>query len=146
MTDKIAEAQQLMQLGYSSKAIELYQNQVNVGVINDSDTDAVFLSLNGDLTRLYIKINGTIVKDAKFLCYGCPGSLCAMSALTLLIKGKTLTEASRFTEDDILEALNGLPESKKSCSELPIKTLKKALVMYDKLHKPNELSSFLNNR
>lgn len=146
MTDKSAEAQQLMQLGYSSKAVQLYQNQVNVGVINDSDTDAVFLSPKGDLTRLYIKINDAIIKDAKFLCYGCPGSLSAMSALTLLIKGKTLTQASQITEDDILEALNGLPESKKGCTELPIKTLKKALVVYEKLQKTSELSSFLNNR
>jgi len=146
LTERIEEAKQLMELGYSNKAIELYQNQVNVGVINDSDTDAVFLSPSGDLTRLYIKINGTTIKDAKFLCYGCPGSLCAMSALTLLIKGKTLTQASRLTEDDILDVLDGLPESKKICAGLPIKTLKKALVVYEKLQAPSEFSSFLNNR
>jgi nitrogen fixation NifU-like protein len=132
MTDKVAEAEQLTELGYSSKAIELYQKQVNVGVINDSDTDAVSLSQSGDLTRLYIKINDNVIKDAKFLCYGCPGSLSAMSALTLIIKGKTLAQANKLTRHDILETLDGLPESKKECAELPIKTLKKALEIYQK--------------
>lgn len=144
MTNKITEAEHLTELGYSSKAIELYQKQVNVGVINDSDTDAVSLSQSGDLTRLYIKINGNVIKDAKFLCYGCPGSLSAMSALTLLIKGKTLTQASMLTGNDIIEALDGLPESKKECAKLPIETLKKALALYEK-NTENKSTFLLSN-
>ena len=74
MTDKKSEAKQLIELGYSDRAIELYQNDVNIGVIENPDANAVFLGNSGDLIRLYIKLNGEIVEDAKFLCYGCPGS------------------------------------------------------------------------
>jgi nitrogen fixation protein NifU and related proteins len=111
MTDKISDAQQLSELGYSNKAIELYQNKVNVGVLNDCDTDAVSIGTNGDLIRLYIKLDGKNVEDAKFLCYGCPGSTCALSALTLLITGKPLHYAKKLTENDIIQVLGGLPET-----------------------------------
>ncbi len=127
MTDKKLEAKQLIELGYSDRAIELYQNDVNMGVIESPDANAVFLGNSGDLIRLYIKLNGEIIKDAKFLCYGCPGSSSAMSALTLIIKGHSLSTVKKLTEDDILKALGGLPETKEECAEIAIKTLKKAV-------------------
>jgi len=129
MTDKISSSKKLIESGYSIRAIELYENKVNVGVIENPDADAVFLDPCGDLVRLYIKINSEIVEDAKFLCYGRPGSLSAMSAMTILLKGKTINRAKKLTEDDILKELGGLPED---CAELPIKTLKKALDGYEK--------------
>lgn len=132
MTDKISEAKHLIELGYSDRAIELYQNDVNVGVIENPDANAVFLGTSGDLIRLYIKLNGETVEDAKFLCYGCPGSLAAMSALTLIIKGYSLGTVKKLTEDDILKALGGLPETKQECAEIAIKTLKKAVAEYEK--------------
>jgi len=139
MTEKISEAKHLTELGYSSKAIELYQNKVNIGVIENPDTDAVFLGESGDLIRLYIKLNNKIVEDAKFLCYGCPGSASAMSALTILLKDKTLNHAKKLTEDDIMKALGGLPESKQDCAKLAIKTLKKAITEYEKAEGRSEI-------
>ncbi len=133
MAERIGEAQQLADLGYSNKAIDLYQNKINVGVIDNADTDAVILGPNGDLIRLYMKISNTLISDAKFLCYGCPGSMSAMSALTLLLRGKTLNQAKKLTENDILEALGGLPESKQDCADLPIRTLEKAIANYEKM-------------
>jgi nitrogen fixation NifU-like protein len=129
MTDKKSEAKQLIELGYSSKAIELFENKVNVGVIENPDADTVFLDPCGDLICLYIKMNNEIVEDAKFLCYGRQGSTSALSAMTILIKGKTLNQVKKLTEDDILKELEGLPED---CAELSIKTLKKAIDGYRK--------------
>ncbi len=131
MTEKISEAQQLIELGYSNRAIELYQNKINIGTIADATTSAVILGSSGDLIRLYIKLNGENVEDAKFLCYGCPATLSAMSALTLLLKGKSLSHAKKLIEDDVLEALHGLPEPKQECAELAIKILKKAIATYE---------------
>ena len=102
---------------------------MNIGVIENPDADAVFLDPCGDLIRLYIKMNSEIVEDAKFLCYGRQGSTSAMSAMTILLKGKTLNQVKKLTEDDILKELGGLPED---YAELPIKTLKKALDGYEK--------------
>lgn len=138
MAENTTEIQQLSELGYSNKAIELYQNKVNVGVLNNYDTDAVSLGTHGDLIRLYIKLNGENVEDAKFLCYGCPGSTCALSALTLLINGKPLGYAKNITENDIIQALGGLPETKYECAELALKTLKKAITGYEKSHVPQQ--------
>ncbi len=132
MTIKDVETKQLIELGYSDKAIELYQNDVNFGVLDKPDANAVFLGAQGDLIRLYIKLNDEIIEDAKFLCYGCPGSLAAMSALTLIIKGQSLTTVKTLACDDVLKALGGLPEAKQQCAEIAIKTLRKAIADYEK--------------
>jgi len=132
LSHKISETQQLIELGYSDKAIELYQNDVNFGVMDNPDANAVFLGSHGDLIRLYIKIKGNRIEEAKFLCYGCPGSIAAMSALTLTIKGLSVSDAKSLTVDDVLSALGGLPEEKQECAEIAVKTLKKAIAEYEK--------------
>jgi|WetSurMetagenome_2_1015567.scaffolds.fasta_scaffold12277_4 nitrogen fixation protein NifU and related proteins len=139
MTEKTSEAKQLMELGYSNRAIELYQDKVNVGVIENPDAGAVFLSPSGDLIRLYIKFNSEIVEDAKFLCYGCPGSSSAMSALTILIKNNPLSEAKTMTEEDIVKSLEGLPEAKQDCATLSIKILQKAIAEYEKTNSNHKM-------
>jgi len=132
LSHKISETQQLIELGYSDKAIELYQNDVNFGVMDNPDANAVFLGSHGDLIRLYIKIKANRIEEAKFLCYGCPGSIAAMSALTLTIKGLSVNDAKSLTVDDVLRALGGLPEEKQECAEIAVKTLKKAIAEYEK--------------
>jgi nitrogen fixation NifU-like protein len=59
-----------------------------------------------------------------------------MSALTILVKGKPLIHAKRLSEDDVLEAIGGLPPSKQECAEFTIKTLKKALAKYEESQAP----------
>jgi len=132
LTNKLGEARQLMVLGYSDKAIELYQQEINVGVLETSTADAVSLGPSGDLIRLYLKLNGETIVDSKFLCYGCPASSAAMSALTVLINGQSLSYTKTLTADDILKSLGGLPEGKQGCAELAINTLKKVLSEYEK--------------
>jgi NifU-like protein involved in Fe-S cluster formation len=134
MTEMKTEAKKLMELGYSSRAIELYQNKVNVGIIENPDAGAVFLGQSGDLIRLYLKFNSEKVEDAKFLCCGCPGSSSAMSALTILIKSSCISEAKKMTEEDVVKMLGGLPETKEDCATLSIKTLQKAIAEYEKIN------------
>lgn len=136
MNDKSEEIKHLIECGYSDRAIELYENDVNFGVLEDPDANAVFLGNSGDLIRLYIKLDGETIEDAKFLCYGCPGSIAAMSALTLIVKGQFLSDVKRITVDDVLRALGGLPETKLECAEIAVKTLKKAIVEYEKSTAP----------
>ncbi len=101
-----------------------------------SDAGAVIQGSSGDLIRLYIKLNGETIEDAKFLCFGCPGSLAAMAALTLTIKGQSLNDAKKLAVDDILKELGGLPETKQECAEIALKTLKKAIASYEKSNVP----------
>ncbi len=128
------ELELMLESGYSKKAIELYVNKVNVGTLENPNVVTTFLGPCGDLIKLYIKIGKKdIIEDAKFYYLGCPGSASSVSAMTMLLKGKSVTQAKKMTEDDILMELEGLPKSKLACAKLPIKTLRKAIAEYEKL-------------
>jgi NifU-like protein involved in Fe-S cluster formation len=126
------EEQRLMaESGYSKKAIELYVNNVNMGTLQNPTITTPFLGPCGDLIELYLKIDkNDIIEDAKFYYLGCPGSAASASAMTILVKGKTLDQAKQMTEKDILIELDGLPHSKLDCAKLSIKTLRKAITEY----------------
>jgi nitrogen fixation NifU-like protein len=124
----------MIESGYSSRAIELYVNNVNVGRLENPTIATTFLGSCGDLLKLYLKINEkNIIEDAKFYYLGCPGSASSASAMTMLLKGKTIDQAKKMTGDDILTELEGLPKAKLDCTELSIKTLRKAIAEYEKL-------------
>jgi nitrogen fixation NifU-like protein len=128
------ELQLMVESGYSSKAIQLYVDNVNVGKIENPTVVTTFLGLCGDLIKLYLKINEkNVIEDATFYYLGCPGSASSASALTTLLKGKTIGQAKELKEDDILAELGGLPKSKRDCATLSIKTLRKAIAEYEKL-------------
>jgi nitrogen fixation NifU-like protein len=128
------ELRLMMESGYSEKAIELYMNNVNVGTMENPTIVTTFLGSCGDLIKLYLKIDKkNTIRDAKFYCLGCPGSASSASAMTLLVRGKTVDQAKKITEDKILTELDGLPKSKRNCAKLSIKALQKAISEYEKL-------------
>jgi nitrogen fixation NifU-like protein len=135
MSRKLSEEQLklLEESGYPKKAIELYVNNVNVGALKNPTVVTTYLGPCGDLIKLYLKIDkkGSI-EDAKFYYLGCPGSASSASAMTELLKGKTVNQAKKLTEGDILKELGGLPKTKLDCPKLAIKTLRKAIAEYEK--------------
>jgi nitrogen fixation NifU-like protein len=127
------ELQLMAESGYSPKAIEIYVNNVNVGTLKNPSVVTTFLGPCGDLIKLYLKISeNDIIEAAKFYYLGCPGSAAAASAMTVLLKGKTVRQAKTLTEDDILMELGGLPKSKLECAMLSVRTLRKAIAEYEK--------------
>jgi NifU-like protein involved in Fe-S cluster formation len=119
--------------GYSKKAIEFYVNKVNVGTLETPSVVTTFLGPCGDLIKLYLKIGEKdTIDDAKFYYLGCPGSAASASAMTTLLKGSTVKQAKKMTEDDIIKELGGLPKLKHDCATLSIKTLRKAIAEYEK--------------
>jgi nitrogen fixation NifU-like protein len=139
---KLAEEQLklLAESGYPKKAIELYVNNVNVGALENPTVVTTYLGPCGDLIELYLKIdkNGTI-EDAKFYYLGCPGSASSASAMTELVKGKTIDQAKKITEDNVLNELGGLPKMKLDCPKLAIKALRKAIAEYEKIMGRSEI-------
>ena len=134
MSEKLTkeELELLERSGYSKKVIEYYANKVNVSVIKDADAALAYTGPCGDTIKLYLKFNQNgIIEDAKFQYLGCPGAASSGSALTKLVKGKTLEEAEKITEEDILKELGGLPKLKLHCPKLAITTLRKTIEKYE---------------
>jgi len=142
MSRKLAEEQLklLAESGYPRKAIELYVNNVNVGTLKTPDIVTTYLGPCGDLIKLYLKIDRTgVIEDAKFYYLGCPGSASSASAMIDLVKGKTVEEAKKITEDNVLNELGGLPKTKLDCPKLAITTLRKAIAEYEKIKGRSEI-------
>ena len=116
--------------GYSSKAIEYYLKKVNVGRIENPSVHLAYTGPCGDTMEVYLKIESYVIKNAKFQAVGCAGAFSSGSALMEMVKEKTLEEAEKITETDIISFLEGIPKQKIHCECLAKRTLQKAIKKY----------------
>jgi nitrogen fixation NifU-like protein len=104
---------------YHPLVLEHFRNPRNVGkLVGDDVVTAIAGKAScGDIIKLYLKSDGTIIEDCRFLTFGCGSAIASSSLLTELIKGKTLIEASKISNADISSKLH-LPPIKLHCSLL----------------------------
>ena len=117
---------------YSDKVKDHFLHPRNVGEVENPDGAALVGNIAcGDALKLTFKLddNGRI-KDVGFKTFGCASAIASASALTEMIKGMTIEEAAKITDQDIADYLGGLPKEQIHCSVMGREALEKAIAKY----------------
>ncbi|MDD3653806.1 MAG: iron-sulfur cluster assembly scaffold protein [Desulfotomaculaceae bacterium] len=115
---------------YDNKVlIDHFINPRNLGRIEDADG----IGLAGDpscsdYVKVYIKIENLQLVDIKYEVHGCPSAVATSSVFSELVKGKSVVEAQLIDNEDIVEALHGLPEQKLHCSCMAVEAFDNAVI------------------
>ena len=116
---------------YSEKVVEHYTNPRNVGKIEDaSGIGEVGNPVCGDIMKMFIKVENNIITDVKFKTFGCGAAIATSSISTEMIKGKTIEEALKLSNKDVVNELGGLPPVKLHCSVLAEEAIRNAIADY----------------
>lgn len=121
-------------MSYSDKVIDHFENPRNVGKLDDKQdnvgTGLVGAPACGDVMRLQVQVNDQgIIEDAKFMTFGCGSAIASSSLITEWLKGKTIDEAEKINNTDIVDELE-LPPVKIHCSVLAEDAIKNAINDY----------------
>lgn len=116
---------------YSDKVIEHFMSPYNVGTMPQADGIGEIGDPDcGDHCQMFIKVQQDCIQEISFLIFGCAAAVACGSMTTVLAKGKSIQDALRIMEQDVVDALEGLPEAKQHCSNLGVAALRKAIENY----------------
>jgi len=134
MASEFDELQELIiadaRKAYSETTIDHAMNPRNVGDMEDANGFARVTGPCGDTMEMWLKVKNSTIADATFMTDGCGASIASGSMVTEMAKGKSVSEARRISQQDVLSALGGLPEESEHCALLAANTLKEAVKDY----------------
>lgn len=120
---------------YNPTVMDHFLNPRNLGDIQGADgVGEVGAAACGDIMKISLKIKDGRIEDARFKTFGCGSAIASSSMATELIKGRTIEQAMNFKNEEVVNALGGLPPVKIHCSVLAEEALKAALDDYLKRH------------
>lgn len=115
---------------YSQVVIHEARHPSNMGRITESDGHGLVHGVCGDTMEIYLRLDDEKIEQATFMTDGCGPTIACGSMLTKMITGKLLDEAIEIMPEDLIEALDGLPEENQHCAELAVITFQNALANF----------------
>ena len=115
-------------MAYSAKLLDYFENPRCAGELPDANAIAEISNpICGDVMKLWLKVEGNLIIDARFKTQGCSAAIATSSFATEMIVGMELDRARSVTKEEIADALGGLPQSKMHCSVLACDAIQAAL-------------------
>ena len=116
---------------YTEKVMQHFMYPHNVGLIENPDGyGKVGNPSCGDIMEIFIKVDNDIITDVKFRTFGCASAIASSSISTDMIIGKTVEEALKLTNKQVVDELGGVPAVKMHCSVLAEEAIKMAIEDY----------------
>lgn len=118
---------------YSKKVMDYFKHPKFAGEIKNANAVAELGNIScGDIFKIFLKIEEGKIKDIKYLTYGCIAAISASESFCKLVKGKTLEESKKINYEDVKRDLGDIPLIKVHCTQMIVKTFRKALEDYEK--------------
>ncbi len=118
---------------YNEKVMKAFREMKNVGEAKDYNAKGVVGNeICGDIMQVTMRIENDVIKEAKFKTFGCAAAISTSSIATQMITGKTVEEALKLKNSDVIDELGGLPPQKIHCSVLAEEAIKLAIEDYRK--------------
>ena len=112
---------------YSARVIEEAHNPTQMGRIPEPDAYAIVHGWCGDTMEIYLRVDDEHIQKATFATDGCGPSVACGNMITRMVQGMSLEEAGSIRPEDLIVALDGLPEDSAHCAELAVTTLREAI-------------------
>ncbi len=115
---------------FSKKVLDECAHPQNIGRMTNPDAVGIITGPCGDTMEFFLKISDEKIIEVQFMTDGCGPTIACGSMLTKMVKGSTFKDASKITNQNLINALDGLPEENLHCAKLAADTLHKAIKSY----------------
>jgi nitrogen fixation NifU-like protein len=115
---------------YSETVVDHAVNPRNLGALDNPDGYTRYTGSCGDTLEIWLRVNDDAITDAAFITDGCSATVASGSMITEMVKNKSVADAQAISQQEVLEALGGLPEANEHCALLAATALREAILDY----------------